>query len=126
MENVESDSFGSLGVEAGDESVVIDMLQTYYDEAKDKADDNCGISIEKVAAEERRAKCEQAAKAIGSSWDGETCVYHDDAMNQDYVCDSEEEMIDLYDLQHNSDPDVRRDAYSHWCAQTTHAVYAEE
>lgn len=66
-----------------------------------------------------------ASQYIFSRWDKEnqSCVYHDDSTDKDYVCDNKAEMIDLYNLINDEDPDIRRDAYSHWCSQTNHAEY---
>lgn len=72
-------------------------------------------------AGERTQKINKAASFLGASWNGEECVYFDDGMRKYYVCDDEDEMIDLYDLIHHDDQDIARDAYSHWCAQTCHA-----
>lgn len=66
-----------------------------------------------------------AAQFLFSKWiDGE-CVYFDDSTRKNYRCDSEDEMVDLYDLLSSRDSDVRRDAYSHWCAQTSHDEIAD-
>ena len=65
-------------------------------------------------------KINEAASALGARWAGSECVYFDDSTRKNYRCDDEDEMIDLYDLLHSDDEDVRRDAYSHWCAQTSH------
>ena len=35
-------------------------------------------------------------------------------------CESEEEMIDLYELINSDDEDISISAYSHWCAGTSH------
>lgn len=68
-----------------------------------------------------------AAQFLFARWDKESqsCVYRDDSTRKNYRCDSESEMIDLYDLMHSRDSDVRRDAYSHWCVQTTHDEIAD-
>ena len=71
------------------------------------------------------AKINEAADSLDAKWiDGE-CVYFDDSTRKNYRCDSEGEMVDLYDLLHSRDSDVRRDAYSHWCAQTSHDEIAD-
>ena len=66
-----------------------------------------------------------AAQFLGSNWNQRSsrCVYHDDSMGAGYVCESPEEMVDLYDLITSDDSDTRRDAYSIWCAQTTHEMF---
>lgn len=65
-------------------------------------------------------KAQIAAMFLGSVWANGKCVYFDNSMHEDYVCDSIKEMVDLYDLLHSSNPYIQRDAYSHWCSQTTH------
>ena len=66
-----------------------------------------------------------AAQFLGANWNQRfnRCVYHDDSMGAGYVCESLEEMVDLYDLITSDDSDTRRDAYSIWCAQTTHEMF---
>jgi hypothetical protein len=67
-------------------------------------------------------KASIAAQFLFSSWseDAGKCVYRDDSNAEDYVCESEEEMVELYDLITSDDEDTRRDAYSIWCSQTSH------
>jgi len=67
-------------------------------------------------------KASIAAQFLFSHWNplAQRCVYHDDSNNEDYVCESESEMVELYDLITDSDGDTRRDAYSIWCSQTSH------
>jgi len=68
-----------------------------------------------------KTKVSIAAQFLFAKWiDGE-CVYFDDATRKNYRCDSEEEMVDLYDLIKN----CSQDAYSHWCAQTSHDEIAD-
>ena len=63
-----------------------------------------------------------AAQFLFTNWNEmeHKAVYHDDSTGDDYVCESESEMIELYDLITSDDSDTRRDAYSIWCAQTSH------
>lgn len=70
-------------------------------------------------------KAQIAAKFLDTGWNAGqgNCIYFDDNTQKFYICDSLEEMVDLYDLLHSPDPYIRRDAYSHWCAQTTHNVF---
>lgn len=65
-------------------------------------------------------KINEAASAIVACWADGACVYFDDATRKKYRCDDEDEMVELYDLLHSDDEDVRRDAYSRWCAKTSH------
>lgn len=67
-------------------------------------------------------KASIAAQFLFSHWNplAQRCVYHDDSNNEDYVCESESEMVELYDLITDSDSETRRDAYSIWCSQTSH------
>jgi len=64
-----------------------------------------------------------AATFLSSNWDEATkqCVYRDDATQDHYICNSAEEMVDLYDLLNDSD--TSRDAYSIWCSQTSHDLF---
>ena len=66
-----------------------------------------------------------AANFLSSNWDEATqqCVYRDDSTKDHYICDSEEEMVDLYDLIMSDDSDTSRDAYSIWCSQTSHDLF---
>ena len=66
-----------------------------------------------------------AAAFLNSNWSEETkqCVYRDDAAQDHYICNSSEEMVELYDLLTSNDSDTRRDAYSLWCSQTTHDLF---
>jgi hypothetical protein len=50
-------------------------------------------------------------------------VYKDDSTGDCYICNSAEEMVDLYDLITSDDSDTRRDAYSIWCGQTSHDLF---
>ena len=60
-------------------------------------------------------------KTEWNEWLGK-CIYHDDASSEDYICNCEEEMVDLYDLIVSDDSETRRDAYSLWCSQTCHEI----
>jgi myo-inositol-hexaphosphate 3-phosphohydrolase len=66
-----------------------------------------------------------AATFLSSNWDEATqqCVYRDDSTQDHYICNSAEEMVELYDLITDSDGDTRRDAYSIWCSQTSHDLF---
>jgi len=63
-----------------------------------------------------------AAQFLFTNWNEmeHKAVYHDDSTGNDFVCESESEMLDLYDLITSDDSDTRRDAYSIWCSQTSH------
>jgi len=67
-------------------------------------------------------KASIAAQFLFSNWNAmeHQCVYRDDSTDTDYVCESESEMIELYDLITSDNEDTRRDAYSIWCSQTSH------
>jgi hypothetical protein len=66
-----------------------------------------------------------AAQFLFSEWNEVTkkCVYRDDSTQDHYICNSAEEMVELYDLITSDDSDTRRDAYSIWCSQTTHNLF---
>ncbi len=66
-----------------------------------------------------------AAEFLSSNWDqsNQQCVYRDDATQDHYICNSAEEMVELYDLITSDDSDTRRDAYSLWCSQTSHDLF---
>ena len=66
-----------------------------------------------------------AAQFLFSEWNEATqqCVYKDDSTQDCYICNSAEEMVELYDLITDSDSDTRRDAYSIWCSQTSHNLF---
>jgi hypothetical protein len=70
-------------------------------------------------------KASIAAQSIFSEWSEVTkqCVYKDHSTGDYYICNSEEEMVELYDLLTSNDFDTRRDAYSLWCSQTTHNLF---
>lgn len=65
-----------------------------------------------------------AANFLGTEWNKATsqAVYKDDSTQDCYICESSEEMVDLYDLITSTDSDTRRDAYSIWCSQTSHEI----
>ena len=66
-----------------------------------------------------------AAQFLFTNWNEmeHKAVYHDDSTGDDFVCESESEMVELYDLITSDDSDTRRDAYSIWCSQTTHNLF---
>jgi hypothetical protein len=49
-------------------------------------------------------------------------VYYDDSTRRYYVC-AAADLEDLCELMASDDEDVSRDAYSHWCAGSTHAEF---
>lgn len=51
--------------------------------------------------------------------DGDQVVYYDDSMQEYYLCDIED-LDDLRALMAHDDEDIASDAYSHWCAGTSH------
>ena len=65
-----------------------------------------------------------AAKFLGTEWNEwqGKCIYTDDATGDDYICNLETEMVELYDLITSDDSDTRRDAYNLWCSQTSHDI----
>lgn len=66
-------------------------------------------------------KAALAADAINATRVDAGWVYFDDSTREYYLCEDQEEMADLYDLQHSNDSDIASDAYSHWCAGTSHS-----
>jgi hypothetical protein len=66
-----------------------------------------------------------AAAFLSSNWDeaNQQCVYRDDSTQDHYICNSEKEMVELYDLITSDDSDSSRDAYSIWCSQTSHDLF---
>lgn len=50
---------------------------------------------------------------------GKSVIYDDDSMQQHYLAPVED-IQDLQALMDDEDDDVSRDAYSHWCATTSH------
>lgn len=71
-------------------------------------------------------KANAAAEVIGAEKMAVGWVYFDDNARKYYLCESEEEMADLYDLQNSDDEYTSHEAYSHWCAQTNHSECSEE
>ena len=53
--------------------------------------------------------------------DKQGVIYYDDDMQKFYLSPIED-LQDLQDLMDSEDEDVARDAYSHWCAGTSHPV----
>lgn len=58
---------------------------------------------------------EAATYLSATQYDDDTFIYYDDAMSTWYRV-TRDDLNDLAELLHDPDPDVRRDAYSHWCA----------
>src|SRR5262249_6222299 len=71
----------------------------------------------------RKDAIAEAADHLDTMWDDEAgrCVYYADETSSYYVCEDEDEMLWLWTLLHTEDDDIRRDAYSHWCAGTKHS-----
>lgn len=61
-----------------------------------------------------------ALERINGSIIGNSVVYYDDAMQQYYVGPATD-LDYLVELMNSDDEDIARDAYSHWCAGTTHS-----
>lgn len=79
----------------------------------------------KVAARSPEA-VEAALKRInGTRLSDGSVVYYDDGMGQHYLS-PEEDLHDLAELMMSDDEDVARDAYSHWCAGTSHPECDDE
>lgn len=53
--------------------------------------------------------------------DKQSVIYYDDNMQKFYLSPIED-LQDLQDLMDDDDEDVSRDAYSHWCAGTSHQI----
>lgn len=51
--------------------------------------------------------------------DESSVIYYDDSMQKYYLSDIDD-LGDLADLMESDDEDIARDAYSHWCAGTSH------
>lgn len=68
-------------------------------------------------AQTQAQKINEAANYIDASMaaDGNGYIYRADETDEWYRITASE-LIDLSDLMHDSDPDIRRDAYSHWCS----------
>ena len=69
----------------------------------------------------------EAAEKIGAEpVEGTNTVrYYDDATEQWYVAPIED-LDRLAELQGSEDEDERRDAYSLWCAECSHAIEGED
>jgi hypothetical protein len=66
---------------------------------------------------------EALARINGSiTADGTGVVYYDDSTQQHYLAPIED-LKDLQDLMDDCDESVSSDAYSHWCAGTSHPEY---
>lgn len=50
---------------------------------------------------------------------GDMVIYYDDSMQRYYVGPASD-LDDLRELMASDDADIQRDAYSHWCAGTSH------
>jgi len=72
-------------------------------------------------------KASIAAQFLFCEWNDVTkqCVYKDDSTGDRYICNSEEEIVELYNLITSDDSDTRQDAYSIWRAQTSHNKIAD-
>ena len=86
--------------------------------------ESLGLSI--TCGEKKRGKkmttiekINEAASHISASKanDGNGYIYLADETNEWYRVTSDE-LVELSDLLHHTDADVRRDAYSHWCNST--------
>lgn len=106
------------------------------DDAQFQALCNASVSFPSATVSEFHAACEAwiaehelsssqkaalAAKAIKATKVDAGWVYFDDSTREYYLCEDQEEMADLYDLQHSDNSDIASDAYSHWCAGTSHS-----
>lgn len=102
-------------IAAGDDPYLLCGGAQQTDDGWDRPNDADYAEAEQIAAE-------RAAQFIDSTWDRsqQECIYYDDATGESYRCDELDDMLYLYQLIHDDDPDVRRDAYSHWCAGTSH------
>lgn len=69
-------------------------------------------------------KAQISAEFLGCEWDEwqGKCIYTDASTQEDYICNSLDEMVDLYDLITSPNSNTRRDAYSLWCSQISHEI----
>jgi hypothetical protein len=61
----------------------------------------------------------EALARIGGWIVDTSVIYYDDSMHRYYVGPAAD-LTDLMDLMGSTDEDISRDAYSHWCAGTSH------
>jgi hypothetical protein len=69
-------------------------------------------------------KAEIAAEFIGGEWNEwlGKCIYTDSEFHEDYICNSLEEMVDLYELITSPNSVTRRDAYRIWQTRVSHGI----
>lgn len=73
----------------------------------------------------RTSRIQAALDRIGGTVEGNQVIYYDDPTQKFYLAPLED-LSDLADLMEDDDEDVARDAYSHWCAGTSHPECDEE
>lgn len=75
----------------------------------------------------REQKIHEATSLISASKanDDNGYIYRADETSEWYRVTAEE-LIELSDLLHHSDVDIRRDAYSHWCSSTGELIGSDD
>lgn len=70
----------------------------------------------------KTTQSESLARIEGSiTTDKQSVIYYDDTTQKFYLAPIDD-LQDLQDLMDDPDEDVARDAYSHWCAGTSHPI----
>ena len=104
------------------------------DEDGDLDDEEAAAQIEDavgrmrdVSPVPRAEKISEAAAHIDASpaADADGYLYYADETSRYYRVD-EDDLVELYDLLHHEDEDLRGSAYSHWCAGTLGEELTEE
>lgn len=69
-------------------------------------------------------KAEISAEFLGSEWNEwqDKCIYTDTEFHVDYVCNSLEDMVLLYELITSPNSVTRRDAYRIWQTRVSHGI----
>jgi len=79
----------------------------------------CEMDVDGFSCEWRVATTRDEALAlISGTIDGDDVIYYDDATGHYWRSDADD-LDDLAALMDDDDADIRRDAYSHWCAGTS-------
>jgi hypothetical protein len=83
--------------------------------------------LAREVASHSEEQIEEAMERIGGSLseDGESVIYYDDATQSHYLAPVEDLPL-LAFLMHGADEEIAGDAYSHWCAGTSHPECDED